>query len=165
MTLPPVEIGCVVLRGVSVPLNSDVGSTFVEDCARYTEGLIAETDVKNKWNLSDEAWRGLEQNLALLEAVRRQRERRVMNGVAATEAARRQFVKAPSVLGGILSSDGVSPRHRIEAARELRAIAGVGGDADKQSAEKFTVVINLGADERLVYQLHRPSLDLRKDDE
>ena len=163
MTLPITSL--VVLRGQSISLDTDIGRAFISDCARYTEGLVAETDVKSKWGLSDEAWRGLEQNPAVLEAVQRERERRVMDGVAAAEAARRQFVKAPSVLGGILSSDEVSPRHRIEAARELRAIASADGDADRQSGEKFTVVINLGADEKRTYHLHRPCLRLRKDDE
>lgn len=165
MTQLSVQPEAVTLRGQSVPLDSDVGRTFVDDCARYTEGLLAETDVKNKWGLSDDAWLSLEQNLAVLGAVQRERERRVMNGVAAAEAARQQFVKAPSVLGGILSSDGVSPRHRIEAARELRAIVSADSGADKQSGEQFTVVINLGADERLVYNLNRVSPDLSKDDE
>ena len=126
-----------------------------------TEGVLAETDIKRKWGLSDEAWPGLEQNAAVLEAVKRERERRVMNGVAAAEAARRQFVKAPSVLGVILSSDEVSPRHRIEAARELRAIVSADRGADTvQSGENFTVVINLGADEKRTYQLHRPCLSI-----
>lgn len=163
--MTPTQTTCVVLRGQSISLTSDVGRAFVCDCARYTECLIAEADVKNKWGLSDEAWRGLEQNLAVLEAVKRERERRVMDGVAAAEAARWQFVKAPSVLGGILSSDEVSPRHRIEAARELRAIASADGGADKQSGEKFTIIINLGADEKRTYHLNRPCLRLGEDGE
>jgi hypothetical protein len=165
MTLPMLEIGCVVLRGQSVPLNSDVGRTFIEDCARYTESLLSEADIKGKWGISDEAWLGLEQNLAVLDSVQQERERRVMNGVSAAEAARRQFVRAPSVLGGILSNDEVSPRHRIEAARELRAIVGANGDPDRQVGEKFTVVINLGADEKRVYDFNRPNLDLLRGDE
>jgi hypothetical protein len=164
MTLPLVEIGCVVLQGETISLNTEIGQAFVSDCARYTEGLLAEADVKRKWGVSDEAWQGLEQNDAVLEAVQRERERRVMNGAAATEGARRQFVKTPSVLGSILSSDEVSPRHRIEAARELRAIVGANSDPNRQAGEKFTVVINLGADEKRVYDFNRPNLDLLRGD-
>ncbi len=163
MTLPITSL--VVLRGETISLDTEIGRAFISDCARFTEGVLAETDVKRKWGLSDEAWQGLEQNAAVLEAVKRERERRVMDGVAAAEAARWQFVKAPSVLGVILSSDEVSPRHRIEAARELRAIASADGGADRQSGEKFTVVINLGADEKRTYHLHRPCLRLEEDGE
>ena len=35
----PVKIGSVVLRGVTVVLDTDVGQAFVADCARHTEGL------------------------------------------------------------------------------------------------------------------------------
>ena len=115
--------------------------------------------------MSDEAWSGLEQNAAVLDAVQRERERRVTNGVAARDAARREFVKAPSVLGTILSTDEVSPRHRIEAARELRAIVSTDGLTHGASGEGFTVVINLGADDKRTYDLRRPILDLRKSDE
>ena len=163
MTLPITSL--VVLRGETISLDTEIGRAFISDCARFTEGVLAETDVKRKWGLSDEAWQGLEQNAAVLEAVKRERERRVMDGVAAAEAARWQFVKAPSVLGGILSSDEVSPRHRIEAARELRAIASADGGADKQSGEKFTIIINLGADEKRTYHLNRPCLRLGEDGE
>ena len=136
MTLPITSL--VVLRGETISLDTEIGRAFISDCARFTEGVLAETDVKRKWGLSDEAWQGLEQNAAVLEAVKRERERRVMDGVAAAEAARWQFVKAPSVLGVILSSDEVSPRHRIEAARELRAIASADGGADRQSRDSVS---------------------------
>lgn len=163
MTVPLTSL--VVLRGETISLDTEIGRAFISDCARFTEGLLAETEVKRKWGLRDEAWQGLEQNTAVLEAVQRERERRVMNGAAATEGARRQFVKTPSVLGSILSSDEVSPRHRIEAARELRAIVGANGDPNRQVGEKFSIVINLGADEKRVYEFNRPDLDLLRDDE
>ena len=147
----------VVLRGETISLETEIGRAFVSDCARYTEGLFAATDIKSKWGLSDEAWSGLEQNAAVLDAVQRERERRVMNGVAAREAARRQFVKAPSVLGTILSTDEVSPRHRIEAARELRAIVSTDSVTLGESGEGFTVVINLGADDKRTYRPSPPN--------
>ena len=163
MTLPLTS--SVVLRGETISLETEIGRAFVSDSARYTEGLLTATDIKSKWGLSDEAWSGFEQNAAVLDAVQRERERRVMNGDAAGEAARRQFVRAPSVLGTILSNDEVSPRHRIEAARELRAIVSSDSVAEEKSGKKFTVVINLGADDKRTYHLRRPTLDLREPDE
>lgn len=157
--LPRTEDGCVILRGRSVPLDSEIGLAFTQDCARYVDGLIAESDIKKKWGLSDDAWQALAQNETALQAVQRERERRLVNGVGTTEAARYQFTKAPSVLGDILTNDGVSPRHRIEAARELRAIVGTNASGEKHIGEQFTITINLGADDKRVYHVRQPIID------
>jgi hypothetical protein len=50
-----------------------------------------------------------------------------------------------------LSSDELSPRHRIEAARELRAIVSSDDSRLTKSTETFSLTINLGADEKLVF--------------
>ena len=55
------------------------------------------------------------------------------------------FVGAPAVLGTILhGGDDVSPRHKIESARELRAIAANGPEAP--AGTRFVIQINLGSD-------------------
>jgi hypothetical protein len=140
-----------------LPIGGEVGKAFVTDCARFTEGLISEHDVKTKWGLGDEAWQELERNQSVLDAVQRERDRRINNGAAATEAARRHYVNAPLILGDILTNSDVSPRHRIEAAKELRAITSIAGVAEKHK-EAFTVVINLGAGNERVFHFdgHRP---------
>jgi hypothetical protein len=138
-----------------VSLGSEIGRSFVADCARYTEGLMSEAETRSRWGLTEQQWEAFERNTPILDAVQRERERRIMNGTAVAEAARLQHVKAPSVLGSILSNDGVSPRHRIEAARELRAIAIDSGRADGQAGEKFTVIINIGNEEKLVFAKER----------
>ena len=140
------KIGCVVLRGVTVALDTDIGLAFLADCARHTEGLVSESDIKAKWTLTDEDWVGLAANTQLLRAVATERERRIFNGVAAREGAQRHFAKAPDVLGGLLVDKMVSPRHQIEAAKELRQIAGNGPDASPKPGEKFSIIFNLGAD-------------------
>jgi hypothetical protein len=144
--------GSVVLRGVTVTLDTDVGQAFVIDCARNTEGLLSDGDVKSKYGLSGEDWKRLAGNKPLLQAVRAERERRIANGDAAREAAQRHFAKAPTILGDILTDNLVSPRHRIEAAKELRQVAGNGPDTASGAGEKFVITINLGADEKLVYE-------------
>jgi hypothetical protein len=145
------ETGSVILRGVSVPFDTDVGQAFTTDCARNTEGLMSDRDIKTKWMLSDEDWAGLAANTPLLDAVRTERERRIISGDAAREGAQRYFAKAPIVLGDILTDEQVPPRHRIEAARELRQAA-AGGDSPVGPCETFKITINLGGDEKLVYE-------------
>jgi hypothetical protein len=91
-------------------------------------------------------------NTQLLCALRTERERRVVSGEAAREAAQRHYAKAPDVLGGILMDEHVSPRHRIEAAKELRQVASNDLDNSSGGTEKFVININLGGDEQLVYE-------------
>jgi hypothetical protein len=144
--------GRVCLRGLNVSLDTEIGQQFIADCARNTEGLLSDSEVKGKWALSDEDWLRLAANTPLLAAVRAERERRIVNSEAAREAAKRYFAKAPTVLGDILTDNQVSPRHRIEAARELRQVAGDGPDIASAAGEKVVITINLGADQKLVFE-------------
>jgi hypothetical protein len=148
--------GSVVLRGDKVALDSDVGESFVADCARNTEGLTSDLDIKTRYELGDEDWERLAANTPLLHAVRAERERRIRNGDAAREAAQRHFAKAPSILNRILTDEQVSPRHRIEAARELRQVVGNGPDTASGSRENFVITINLGEDYKLVKEFIPP---------
>ena len=143
--------GSVILRGVRVALKTDLGEMFVADCARNTEGLMPDHEIKTKYELSDEEWERLAGNTPLLRAVRAEFERRIANGDAAREVAQRYSAKAPTILGDILMNNLVSPRHRIEAAKELRQVAG-NSDAMQASGEKFTITINLGGDEKLCFE-------------
>jgi len=148
----PVKVGSVRLRGVSVLLDTEVGQAFVADCCRHTEGLLADSEIKSKWALTGEDWAGLAANAPLLAAVRAERERRILSGAAAREAALRYFAQAPTVLSGILTDEHLSPRHRIEAARELRQVAGDRPDAASRSEEKIIIKINLGGDEKIILE-------------
>jgi hypothetical protein len=72
---------------------------------------------------------------------------RLRSGRAAKELAAKHFVEAPGVLDQIMSSADSNPRHRIEAVRELRPTANLGNEGHAAAAEeKFTIIINLGAD-------------------
>jgi len=144
--------GSVVLRGVMVALDTDVGRLFVNDCARNTEDLLSEGDIKRKWALSDEDWQRLADNAALLHAVRAERARRISSGERAQEAARLHFAQAPNILNSILTDEQIAPRHRIEAARELRQVIDSGPDT-APSGEKFTITIIIGEDYKLVSEV------------
>jgi hypothetical protein len=55
------------------------------------------------------------------------------------------FLAAPAVLGGIVADASVSPRHRIDAVRELRACAAVGPEAGAPAdGERIRISINFG---------------------
>jgi len=77
--------------------------------------------------------------------VQRQKERRVRDGTAAREKAQWLFVQAPDVLGNILNNTMTSPRHRIEAAKELRQVALGGPEATPATSEQFIIRIDLSA--------------------
>ena len=112
-----------------MPLDSELGVELVEDLARYAEGLLDEAAVKKIYRFSDEDWDRLGGNDELVEKIEAEKRRRIRDGRSARERAQQLFAQAPSVLGGILHGDGVSPRHKIESARELRAIAANGPEA------------------------------------
>jgi hypothetical protein len=139
--------GSVILRGVEIDLDSDIGAGFILDCARQVEDLISPEQLKAKYQLSEKAWRQLADNEPLQLALERARERRVRSGEAAREKAQHLFVTAPDVLSNILNDSSASPRHRIEAARELRQTAAVGSEAAKPAAsDRFIIRIDLTAD-------------------
>ena len=121
---------------------------FVTDCARYAEGLLSEKAVKKKYRFTDDVWQSLGDDEQLVEAIELEKTRRIRNGATARERAQQLFAKAPDVLGNILNDDSASPRHRIEASKELRTVAANGPEATP-AAERFTITINLGADEKI----------------
>jgi len=134
-----------------VPLTSDVGGAFVTDLSRNKERLFSDQQVCEKYDITSDAWTEITQSKAVRLAVNAEHERRMLNGDAAREAAAKQFTKAPEVLGKILENERNSPKHRIDAARELRATASPGADRPGDTADRVIISINLGADEKLVF--------------
>jgi hypothetical protein len=119
---------------------------FLADMARFAEGLASEKDIRKKHRLAESEWTRLGNDDELIETIKREKERRIRNGLHAREKAQQVFVKAPAVLDEILSDKSVSPRHRIESSRELRAIASVSPET-VAPAERFVITINLGNNE------------------
>jgi hypothetical protein len=87
----------------------------------------------------------LAENEPLVQAVQREKERRIANGAATREKAQWLFVQAPDVLGNILNDATTSPRHCIEACRELRAVATSGSESTPVSGDRFIIRIDLTA--------------------
>jgi hypothetical protein len=146
--------GTVVIRGNHVSLDSDDGTDFIKNCARNVEGLLSESELKAKYQLSDDDWAGLAKNEQLLRAVRTEVDRRIANGECAREAALRHHARAPSILNEILQNETISPRHRIEAAKELRQLAGSPRE-NNAPGEKFIINIDLGEGRRLVKEFEQ----------
>jgi hypothetical protein len=152
----PAAPDALVLRGSAVSLESDVGTEFTKHCARNVEGLLCESELRAKYQLNDEDWARLAKNEQLLRAVRTEVDRRISNGECAREAAQRHHARAPTVLNEILRDETVSPRHRIEAAKELRQVAAGAGE-NTAAGERFVISIDLGEDYRHVKEFEKPA--------
>jgi len=146
----------VILRGVSVPLNSDVGSAFVSDCARNRERIFSDAQLQEKYDIAPDDWAEIIKNKALRLMVSAECEKRMLRGTAAQESAAKIFTEAPGVLGSILRDNRASPRHRIEASKELRATARSSDEKPGADAERVIITINLGADEKLTFDCGPP---------
>ena len=146
----------VTLRGVRVPLTSDVGCAFISDCARNRERLFSDAQLQEKYEIDPNDWDSIVKNKPLRLAISRECERRMLNNDASREAAAKEFTKAPAVLGGILEDQKANPRHRIEAAKELRATARRGDERPGDTPDRIIISINLGADEKLVFDCGPP---------
>jgi hypothetical protein len=156
--LNPTPNATVVLRGISIPLSSDVGGAFLSDCARNRERIFSDEQICEKYGIEPNAWAEIIQNKAVRLAVNAEHERRIRNGDAARESAAKLFAEAPTVLGKILNDERSSPRHRIEAAKELRATANTGAEKTGADADRVIVTINLGnaPEDKLVFDCGPP---------
>ena len=134
----------VTLRGVAVPLKSDIGYAFVTDLSRNKERLFSDQQVCAKYDVADDDWTTIAQNKALRLLVNAEHERRMLRGTAAQESAAKIFTESPEVMGTILRDQQANPRHRIEASKELRATARFDDEKPGADTERFTITINLG---------------------
>jgi hypothetical protein len=166
------ERGTVVLRGIVVEIGSPVGQSFCLDVCRLVEDLISAEALRAKYGLQDEeVWRTLETNEPLQRAIAATKTHRIHDGSAAREKAQHLFLAAPDVLGEIVNDTSASPRHRIEAVRELRQVAAAGPtDAQAADREKFVINISFGSNKlrkeiELKPKVEHETLTIEHDDE
>src|SRR6516162_11377227 len=96
--LNPTPNATVVLRGISIPLSSDVGGAFLSDCARNRERIFSDEQICEKYGVAPDDWTNIIKDPAVRLAVNAEHERRIRNGDAArsyrrilvTEGIRRQ---------------------------------------------------------------------------
>jgi hypothetical protein len=146
LTDPNSQSNSVVLRGIEVDLDSDIGYSFIIDCARYLEGTLSEDQVKEKYQFTDANWERLAENKLLVQKVHREKERRITSGIATKEKAQRLFFETPDVLDGIIHDTTLSPRYRVDAVKELRAVAASGSEQSTPArSDRFVIRIDLSA--------------------
>jgi len=148
--LNPHPSATVTLRGISIPLSSDVGGAFLTDCARNRERIMPDDAIREKYGIEADAWSEIIKDKAVRLAVNTESERRIRNGDAARESAAKLFATAPETLGRIMNDPKSSPRHVIEAAKEIRATARPGDEKPGAETERIHIVINLGENQQLV---------------
>src|SRR5262249_53057251 len=93
--LNPHPTAAVTLRGISIPLASDVGGAFLADCARNRERIVSDAQICEKYGIDQDAWANIVKNPAIRLAVNSESERRTRNGDAARESAAKLFASAP----------------------------------------------------------------------
>jgi hypothetical protein len=141
------EMGEIInLRSTPIDLNTDLGHAFVVDCTRAAEGLVTDAELAQKYELSPKDWRALTKNKELEHAIRAERERRVRSGTAVKEAAARHLVKGVGIVDQIMTAADSHPKHKLDAFRELRSTASIGGDAEgRPDSSRFVIYIDLTA--------------------
>ena len=119
---------------------------LITDCCRYSEGILTEKQVRQKYHLVDEAtWERLGSDDALVEAIELEKIRRVRSGAAKREKAQQLVVEACGVLGQLVRDPGVSPKHKIDASKALDAFADPGPTHAPDSSERYIIRIDLTA--------------------
>src|SRR5262249_49143940 len=111
-----------------------------------------------KYSIDPSDWNDIVNNKALRLAISAECDRRMLNGTAAQESAAKIFMESPEAMGSILRDNRASPRHRIEASKELRATARSGDDQPNADADRIVISINLGnaPEDKLVFDCGRP---------
>src|SRR5262245_37091427 len=136
---------------VDLPTSLLEDQNFILTLARFADGLVTEAQVRKRYKLDDNIWKALAGNEALVAKIEAEKERRIRCGDTARERAQQLFASAPTVLGNILNDGAASPRHRIESAKELRAVAANGPEVAATAGTTFQIIINLGDGDTIKY--------------
>jgi hypothetical protein len=129
-----------------VELRKDSG--FVEDMARFSEGVLTERQVRAKYHLFDEStWTALNDD-AFVEAVELCRTQRIRSGATKRELAQLRVVAAPNVLHGILTDPKANARARIDSDKALDDLAGFSPQRPGVEQDRVIIHIDMGADVR-----------------
>lgn len=124
--------------------------SFIEDLARFADGVLTEKQVRQKWHFFDEAeWNTLGQSDELVEKIELEKTRRIRSGATKRELAQLHVIKGPTILDGIATDQKQSAKHRIDAIKALDSLAGGESQATAEQ-DRYHIVINLGND-RLVF--------------
>lgn len=126
-----------------IPTRDDIA--FVQDMARFSEGLTDESAIRKKYRLTESDWEKLGSDDDLVRAITDEKTRRIRDKSHMREKSQLLVTRAPDVLSGILLDDSQSARHRIDSAKVLNDFCNGPGDTAPAS-DRFLIQINLGAD-------------------
>jgi hypothetical protein len=154
----------IALNGTETALATPEGREFVADCVRAGEGLITDAELREKYEIAANVWKGITKNKTLVQAIRTESERRVRTGVAAQEAAAKHYAKAPNYLNDLMVDPKTHPKFRIESAKELRATAIGNDNGGASNVDKFVININLGAKSEYYEFTPKPAKELTTDE-
>jgi hypothetical protein len=136
--------GTVTLRGIVVGLETPIAAAFVEDVCRMLETNTSAEALRTKYGLLDDgAWADLSANEPLQRLVGAQKEKRIRDGATQREKASLRWNSAIDVVNSIVQDPAASAKHRLDGAKELRACAVAGSEADKQAGDKERYIINI----------------------
>jgi hypothetical protein len=135
----------VDLHGNHLSLDTDAGRRFVNDMARFADGVLSEQQVRRKWRLDEAVWEKLGADDALVEAIEDEKLRRQFDGRSKRERAQQLIVKAPGILDSIASDNRASPRHRVDAIKTLDGLATNGRETTAAETTRFFIRIDLSA--------------------
>jgi len=121
-------------------------SELVQDLCRYAENLASESAIRKKWRLSEKTWELLGADDELVRAVEEAKAARVRSGAQKRERAQAYIVRAPNVLASIMDDTHASPRHRIDSAKVLNAIADPGPEAEQRDVVIVRIDMSAGSD-------------------
>jgi len=161
----------ITLNGTTVALDSATGNEFIRDATRAAEGVIDDIELQEKFDLTAEDLQKLAANKAVARSIREERARRLRSGLAVREAAQKEFIQSPKIMGEILADKENSPRHRIEASRELRSTAFSADDRERPiDTERFLIRIDIsggsGDSEHIIeHQFDKPLTKIETDDD
>jgi hypothetical protein len=146
----PEPVGSVTLRGVTVPIDSDLGRLFVTDLARDADGIAI--DLKQKWDLSDEAIVSLETNEPLIRALRAEVDRRRWMNISAREIAQANLPAAVRTMVHMTQDRLEASARKIDASKFIKDVASAGGAAGDAGRDpvQITIITSLNGPPRVI---------------
>jgi len=142
--------------------DSDLASSLrgnqelIEDLCRYSEGILTEKQVRQKWHLANnEVWTSLGAD-DFVERVELERTRRIRSCATKRELAQLHIVRGPDILNTIMTDPRANAKHKVDAIKTLDALADPGPSRFEQDQDRIIIRIDLGADTRAKGQEPNP---------
>jgi hypothetical protein len=142
-----------VSDGEKPPTPLIENDAFITDMARFTEGSLSQKQIRKKYRFDDATWEKLGSDDLICERIEDERIRRERSGQAKRELAQKHIVRGPDVLNSIMLDANANNRHRVDAIKTLDELAANAPQTvpPAAAAERFQIIINLGAGEILTF--------------